>query len=190
MKKLILLIYIFTLNFPLFAQQGHMSFLGIPVDGKIEVFNQKIVAKGFKPDVSHNAQKASPYWYTGYFAGYSCDVYVHFSKHSRTVYDVSIAIDDYNSALNRTKLNNFVKAVKMKYKGKYFLDADVDEDDYTFSMKRYIKDERYDEDRVLGEIRLYLSDGSGYTDKNNSLWIIFEDNINYKKYKKEDDLDL
>ena len=165
-----------------------MKFMGIPIDGKIEAFNSKVISKGFKPDASHNAKKVAPYWYEGSFAGYRCDMYVYFSNHSRIVYDVSVCIDDYGNVLNKLKLSDFVEAFKLKYENKYFYE--YEEDDYTFEIKRYPKDKEYDENRMIGSVEFYIEEGSGDYEKNNYLWIVFKDYMNKNKNESDKDLDI
>lgn len=48
MKKVLLLILSITLTLSAYAQEAHLKFKGIPVDGNYKEFAQKLVQKGFR----------------------------------------------------------------------------------------------------------------------------------------------
>ena len=54
MKRILSFFVMLVLTLGVMAQTQHMKFMGIPLNGTISAFHQKLVAKGCKPDVEYN----------------------------------------------------------------------------------------------------------------------------------------
>ena len=185
MKKNIIILIAFVFTVSLNAQNRHMSFLGIPINGTIQNFHNKLVSKGFKL----YERKSDHYIYIGSFAGYPCELYATFSQQTKTVYDVTLWFDEYLEIPCNYKFDEFEKAIKNKYGKSIFSDYD---DDYnvTFYFKINKNDPEEDEEKTYGSIQLYVTHKDFYDEKEYALVLSFEDRENFNKNKKDDMLDL
>lgn len=75
-SRFILACFLFCLSFPLLAQEEamHLKFMGIPLDGSLDSFVQKLTAKGLEYDRTNEGIA----WLSGSFAGFSgCSIYIY-----------------------------------------------------------------------------------------------------------------
>jgi hypothetical protein len=96
----------------------HMKFMGIPLDGTINTFQSKLVAKGMTPNVSMN--KILPIGgraFDGYFAGYKATILVAYEKKTKVVYGAKVCISVTNEDDLEEKYNEFKDLIKSKYDG-------------------------------------------------------------------------
>ena len=91
----IVLAFLFVLANLSFAQTGHLSFKGIPIDGHITSFVSKMEASGFeKKAINDNGNCAIM---TGIFAGKSCSIVVLATQKTCTVSKVIAITSEYVS---------------------------------------------------------------------------------------------
>lgn len=110
----ILLIILSTLM--LSAQDLHLRFMGISLNGSIDVFQKKLAAKNIYPDRESNKQL--PFGqrsFTGYFAGKKCDINVSYDK-KRNVYQAGITYESFNSESADIFYDNMKELLMEKYK--------------------------------------------------------------------------
>lgn len=93
MKKIIV-----TLMLSLFCVmvqgQAHMKFMGIPLTGNVDLFTQKLKAKGLTCDVAKtNAAPAGMKYYKGVFMGEDADFMIMFNPKDKTVFGVDVYIE-------------------------------------------------------------------------------------------------
>lgn len=91
MKKILLLLFACIMAATAMAQSQHLKFMGIPIDGTINQFEQKLIAKGFKNERELNAnipmgQRA----FSGIMAGYKVLIGVSYEPRSKTVYQIGV----------------------------------------------------------------------------------------------------
>lgn len=92
MKKLLLLLVALSLSLAVTAQE-HLSFKGIPIEGNISTFCQKLQQKGFNP----TGQKDNMRLFRGDFTGCMTTVGVTAANNGQEVFSVSVFFDKSES---------------------------------------------------------------------------------------------
>ena len=188
MRYLTIFLLVLTVN--VCEAQQHLSFLGIPIDGNIKSFNQKLIAKGFKPDLQHNKIGEDTWWYTGIFAGRKCNLTVSLTTTTKTVYSVDVDFDCYAEIFAQYFKNEDENTIMYKYTKEQVL-YEFDDKKHTYVyFKKFKEDTEVDEDKTFGNISLTYWEKDYYSEKPFTYNISFEDRINYLKYKKEQNDDL
>lgn len=106
MKKLILL-FLSVIVCVTMQGQTHMKFMGIPLDGTVESFSQKLKAKGINYDAVAS-KKLSPgaKLYRGTFMGEKAQFVVMFNAKNRIVYGVGVELSYSTMELAKTPFFN------------------------------------------------------------------------------------
>ena len=110
-KYLLLLVMVVCLSVN--AQTDHFKFMGIPIDGNVSSFCQKLKEKGFSKD-KEDAPNA--YCFTGKFYGEDANVQVDYTHDSHTVYSVTVYIIKRTALALYPIQRDYLKAVEDKYK--------------------------------------------------------------------------
>ena len=120
----------------MFAQSEHAKFMGIPLNGTIQQFHQKLVAKGCRHDtktssVISNGTRA----FKGSFAGNDAFIYVYYDETTKIVYRAKAVISCSGEVMRDTKFNDLKGLLETKY-GTLFSEKDTYEghDSYTYPI--------------------------------------------------------
>ena len=174
-KTLLLILFTLFLSAPLYAQSKsnqHLKFMGIPIDGSITNFQNKLIAKGFKYDKVGSQNIEGPTRiFKGQFAGESSQLFVYYDRDQKFVYSVGVCIDRDSEDDIINLMSNFIS----NYENKYGIDAEKGDDTYDFYFDN-------------GRIRLFYDEqvySYGYT-----LYILYTDYLNYNKYSQNNMDDL
>jgi hypothetical protein len=152
------------------AQTQHMKFMGIPLDGTISAFHQKLVAKGCKPDVEYN--KTAPVGsrlFIGTFFGEKAKIFVYYNAKTKVVYRAKAVIDRSTEDMVIQQYNEVKSALEEKYPNAYM---DKSEDYGYESLTFYT---------AQGWIDLYVSKHDNVYPTVYSLYIDYYDDVNDKK---------
>ena len=186
MKKILITLCIIMLSFAMRAQE-HMTFMGIPIDGKISTFTQKLEDKGF----TYVKAEDGVTFLTGTFAGNrNCIILVGSSIKSLTVWKVVVA---FPSKSSWESLKNEYQTMKSLYSRKY-----GEPNIYEFFISPYYEGDGYEMTAISigkahyesffktndGYIHLAIKDGkyrSGY------VTVEYEDGINVKIKSQEEE---
>lgn len=162
-----------------YAQTSHLQFMGIPLDGNITAFEQKLLAKGVKPDKEYNSNSdPGEKKYNGKFSGQDAEIWVFFDYKTKTVYhaEAIIEMDTKESAINL--FEKFEKTITEKY-ADWTLAKEEEEDlpYYSWQKENYgvIKMNLYKEYQYLGYTQVILR---------------YIDNVNREKHINSQLLDL
>ena len=170
MKRLLLLFVALVLTLGVMAQTQHMKFMGIPLNGTISAFHQKLVAKGCKHDVEvSNAVGAGGRAFTGTFFGEKANIYVYYNAKTKVVYRAKAVIDRSSEDDIIRKYNEVKSALEEKYPDAYM----VKEEDDGYEVMHFCT--------AQGVIDLYVSKYDGYSETPYSLHIDYYDYVNFKK---------
>ena len=93
------------------AQEEHMTFMGIPIDGKIQDFQSEMKNKGFKRDGEGQGCK----YMKGYFDNKEARIFIFYDSNSKIVYSVSVQIPCGNESKALNHYNYFKDALHEKY---------------------------------------------------------------------------
>lgn len=115
MKKILLFIFAIFVVIPVNAQDDHFKFMGIPLDGKISVFNREIQKKGFSLDNSFGKEFNGYYIYNGIFAGEDANLMVGYDDKSKTVYVATVLIKRYSKDQALRLYKEMTSMVEEKY---------------------------------------------------------------------------
>lgn len=115
-KKLLLLLVLslFTLALP--AQTEHMKFAGIPLNGTIDQFQKKLLAKGYKLNTTMNRiLPVGTRSFTGTFAGKKGNIAVYYDSETKTVYGAKVYYADLTEDGAKSELDNLKSMLSLKY---------------------------------------------------------------------------
>ena len=126
MKRLLLFIVSSFWALSSMAQIEHMRFMGIPLDGKISVFQKELKKKGFEKN--ELTKYLSPKMlsgtriYKGIFADEIVDLIVYFDKDTKIVNRARVIIDCFSIEQVNEKFDKFVYNLKEKYDNSFIDD--------------------------------------------------------------------
>ncbi len=169
MKRFLSLFVMLVLTLGVMAQTQHMKFMGIPLNGTISAFHQKLVAKGCKPDVEYN--KTAPVGsrhFIGTFFGEKALIIVYYNAKTKVVYRAKACIDRSSEDDIIRKYNEVKSALEEKYPNAYMSKGEYEGNE---GMHFYTDQ---------GWIDLYVSKDVVYADKY-YLHIDYYDEVNDKK---------
>ena len=178
-KHLLLILCALFISVSLSAQSSssqHLKFMGIPINGSITNFQNKLIAKGFKYDQSGSKALDSPTRiYNGQFAGESAILYVYYDQTQKFVYRAKAVIQRSSEEQILSKMRMYRNQLIEKY------NASAEEGVYEGNESYYIPVEN-------GWIDLYYVQNRydiGY-----SLHIDYWDGANAQKHEKNNMNDL
>ena len=178
-KHLLLILCALFISVSLSAQSKgsqHLKFMGIPINGSITNFQNKLIAKGFKYDQSGSKALDSPTRiFKGQFAGETAEIYVYYDRDQKFVYRVKVVIQRNTEEQIITKMRMFRNQLIEKYNAS----AEVNE---------YEENESYFILVANGRIDLFYA--QEIYDIGYSLHIDYWDGANAQKHKKNNMNDL
>lgn len=96
MKRILFFLVLAFVVFGTNAQNAHLKFMGIPLDGKISAFNKELKKKGFMLDEFAGKKIEGTYIYNGIFAGERAQVFVSYDDKTQIVYQAVVIIRRYS----------------------------------------------------------------------------------------------
>ena len=127
MKRIFSFFVMLVLTLGVMAQTQHMKFMGIPLDGTISAFHQKLVAKGCKHNVEvSNVVGAGSRVFVGTFFGEEASIHVYYNAKTKVVYRAKACIKRSSEDMIIQKYNEVKSALEEKYPDAYMVN---DEDD-------------------------------------------------------------
>lgn len=117
MKKVILSLLCSLFFLTLQAQTGHLKFMGIPLDGTINLFQTKLILKGCKLDTEMNKYvKGNPFrFFTGSFAGHESSIKIKYNAKTEIVWGAMVTIDFPNLEEAESKMKYYIDKLLAKY---------------------------------------------------------------------------
>lgn len=146
MRKFFTVIF---LTVAIVCQAQHLKFMGIPLDGNINSFQQKLISKGLRPDKEANAiTPVGIRMYNGEFCGYDATIVVFYEKKSKNVYSAKAVVRQSEVTRAKSTSKDLCSRLFNKYGG------NVGEDDNGFATYEYHMMEKIPElgDRFFNEI--------------------------------------
>ena len=114
MKRILCLFFAIACFFVVEAK--HFEFMGIPINGTITNFQQKLKAKGFTYDAKERkTAPADMRAYRGTFSGKKCQLAVKYNVRTKQVYGVIVIIESSTWDGVRSNYNYFVRLFDEKY---------------------------------------------------------------------------
>ncbi len=180
-----------------FAQNEHLKFAGIPLDGTITQFHQKLIAKGYKSDIELTKRLSASRAYEGVFAGEKCNVYVYFDIKTNKVYRAKAVVMSLSESTAKQKYDSMLSKLMQKYNETNSILKEDKESHFVSSYFILPMREEYNEflttwGNSYGSISIYIVESE---DKFNypyhfSLHIDYEDQLNSDAHNRnvEDDL--
>ena len=176
MKKVILFLIAFLVVMSSYAQQEHLQFMGIPIDGTISSFTKQLEKKGFVKDKLYNIVEdyISGYRiFKGSFAGENnVNVVVFYDEKTKLVNNVKVYIKCYSEKEVNKKYESFLSNIKSKYSASIVRERLLEEE----SGKEFVI--KNTENVIIGLILLYKGQDNDnynlsleYTDFNNVMFL-------------------
>lgn len=170
MKRILSFFVMLVLTLGVMAQTQHMKFMGIPLNGTISAFHQKLVAKGCKHDVEvSNAVGAGGRAFDGTFFGEKANIYVYYNAKTKVVYRAKACIDRSSEDDIIRKYNEVKSALEEKYPNAY-MDK---REDFGYESLSFYTDQ--------GAIGLYVIKYDDVYPTEYTLHIDYYDEVNGKK---------
>lgn len=170
MKRIFSFFVMLVLTLGVMAQTQHMKFMGIPLNGTISAFHQKLVAKGCKHDVEvSNAVGAGSRIFTGTFFGEKADIHIYYNAKTKVVYRAKACIERSSEDDIFRKYNEVKSALEEKYPNAYISKGEYEGNE---SVHFYTD---------LGNIDLYVTKYDNVYLTQYFLHIDYYDDVNYKK---------
>ena len=183
-KQLLLLVITLFVSTGAMAQTEHLKFMGIPLNGIITQFQNKIMAKGLQ--VNSAANKFIPAGcraFTGVFSGKNADIYVYYDEKNKLVYRAKAVITFYQDSYRQSAFEKFKESLDNKYSGM----ASTDEQD---GYPSYILIVENSKEERIGDISMYMTDRENSYPAEYTLHIDYNDELNSEKHEKNNDDDL
>ncbi len=150
MKKTIILITLCLVAFCCPVQAQHLKFMGIPLNGTITQFQQKLTAKGVKYDKAASQQMPSGVrYFKGTFAGEKANILIYYDPSSKIVYKAKAVMGYPTASSCDTKYEDLKSLLSAKY-----ADAET-ETDYQDGHESFYY--RVNDNGNLGVICIYVS---------------------------------
>ncbi len=153
MKKLATILFLIFITISGYAQINHMTFMGIPLDGKINKFEKALKNKGVKRYSYKDKTSSDNFrYYQGVFSGEQAKIVVYYVEDSKIVYRAKAVIecsseDDVKEKFERFKLDLSTKY----YQGDL---TELEQDGFpAISLRIPSEDSAFD----LGYINVYVS---------------------------------
>lgn len=183
MKRMILFIFLCCTSILCFSQH-HLTFMGLPIDGTITSFQNKLIKKGLRPSSSNKYLPLGVRLFEGYFTNESAKIYVFYNNKSKIVYMCRVVFDYlYNSKSDaRVDFASYKAALGNKYDAVSFVHDDMQdkENDYSDAYNWLVMQPPIQEDSpMLGFIELKIEEAD-YAFKY-QLWIDYIDAVNQVK---------
>jgi hypothetical protein len=114
MRKSILLITFLVVSTCIYSQ--HLKFSGIPIDGTISEFQNKLAAKGIKQNrTKSNEAPVGQRVFNGRFQGYNSEITVFYNRKSKQVYKVEAVIESKKKDVIQNILDKSIQTIEQKY---------------------------------------------------------------------------
>ena len=170
MKRIFSFFVMLVLTLGVMAQTQHMKFMGIPLDGTISAFHQKLVAKGCKHNVEvSNVVGAGSRVFVGTFFGEEASIHVYYNAKTKVVYRAKACIERSSEDNIIRKYNEVKSALEEKYPDAYM----VKSEDYGYDSLTFYTGQ--------GSIGLYVAKYDNVYSTVYSLHIDYFDKVNFKK---------
>lgn len=187
MKKTIV-----TLMLSLFCMivqgQTHMKFMGIPLNGNVELFTQKLKAKGLTCDVAKTKESPSGVKiYKGLFMGEDSEFMILVNPKDKNVFAVEVSMDYSSLELAKTPFTNIFNQLKEKY-SKAVVTVLRDSDEKAEGFQFYVPDA--EEKKLLGLITYKLRKPDGLLQREYTISLFYGDVENFKKSENKNYDDL
>lgn len=189
MKKIFVTLFLIILSCGIYAQTAkteHMKFMGIPINGSITNFQQKLEAKGVKMDKLITPRlPAGMRVYDGVFSGENARIYVYFDDKTKTVYRAKAVIENIAKEYAESKYKKFASMLKEKYINGYAKDSE--QDGYPSLCIGILESNKED---FLGFVSMYMNSPRDVLDDSVFLHIDYEDDKNSQLHKNNNMDDL
>ena len=180
MKQLLTSLLLFAVALSAAAQGQHIKFMGLPLDGTISQFEQKLVAKGFKNDRQLNAQIMEPFRvFRGTFAGHSAMVHINYDAKTKIVYRAKVIVESSTESACNSIFNEFYNNISNKYNDWYCEKNEVFGSSATYSWAGDI-----------GEIDLFRTEDYDVYPNAYYVHIDYYDAINNAKHEESNSSDF
>ncbi|MCI6861870.1 MAG: hypothetical protein MR860_07770 [Prevotella sp.] len=178
MRKLLALLF---LMLTITCQAQHMKFMGIPIDGTINQFTQKLSTKGIKvhPNNARDSGIANREFY-GQFMNKQAIIWVWFNPKTKIVYEVKVVLYGKNGDETQKMYDKVSEVIKNKYNVQSTGTGELSDgtDSYYYIIQN-------DSEKIIGWVSLAREQ-----DYDDWLSIFYTDAVNYKKNEasKYDDI--
>lgn len=160
----------------------HMKFMGIPIDGNVNMFASKLMSKGFSISPKNKKTGVGKRLMKGRFYDQEVDLCIIYIPLTKIVYGVVIRF--HNS--NRTILERMMEDIGDSVKEKYICKEEEGKTNAGYDTTIYYIYEESNQNKLIGKINM----GVKFDDWDYELFLVYQDEQNALKNKqiKDDDI--
>lgn len=171
MKRTITLLFALLIAFAASAQT-HLKFMGIPLNGTIDAFQQKLAAKGVQPERKVNEfLPVGTRAFTGTFCGYEAQIGVYYNTKTKVAYRAKAFFTGEDKELIQRRYDEFLRLLNNKYPDAEVTEAEQD----GFDACSWVI---WREEILVGWIGLFISEDNSSYPTQYTLHIDYTDAIN------------
>lgn len=172
------------------AQNGHLKFMGIPLDGTINEFSAKLAAKGCRVNAIAKQTPVGVRTFDGVFMGKEALIHIYYTPITKNVYRAKACIRLEDEDAIKLLYEDTKKLLVDKYTGFQKTRSDYGYESWSLAVSRYSNDEEFIWNRCFGEIDLYITKHDNSYPTRYFLHIDYTDQINDDKNENamQDDL--
>lgn len=177
MKRIAILLALLITSICMFAQNEHVKFMGIPLNGTIQQFHRKLVAKGCQLDAKFSSMiSGGARAFNGSFADNHANIYVYYDESTKIVYRAKAVINCNGEYIRDIKFKDIKNLLDTKYGSSF----SKKETHYGYDFYTYFVFSETSE-RMIGSVDFYVSENP-YRDHEYSLHVDYYDNVNKQKH--------
>lgn len=178
MKKLLLFI---ALVLAIGAHAAHLEFMGIPINGSISYFQEKLIAKGCTLDKYNKELPTGIRGFKGVFAGKDCNIIVWFNHRTKQVYQVRAIVECSSLEIAHSTFDYYKDLLNQKYSDVALTSDMLDEPQEPYNYSMMIIEPPIEVGALLiGSISIHIIDYETFPETY-GLAITYEDMENSKK---------
>lgn len=152
LSLLTVLLFAVACSIPVAAETTpHFKFMGIPINGTISSFQNKLAAKGFKYDAAASKDSGpGTRRFNGMFSGNNASLVVFYNQKTKIVNDVKVIIPRYNDSSVESLYEELRSNLLFKYAGR------CEHKDTDFDGERGTVINIFQDDTRIGSIVIYI----------------------------------
>lgn len=134
-KKLLSLLFVSILCLAVNAQTEHMRFAGIPLNGTIDQFQKKLIAKGYRMNGAMSKKlPVGTRSFVGTFAGKSANIAVYYDAETKIVYGAKAYYEGLSDDKAKGELESLKSMLTLKYGDNNITDGTDKSGNATFTV--------------------------------------------------------
>lgn len=183
MKKIVFIFCMVILTITAGAQETHLKFMGVELNGTIDQFQSALSVKGVRLSKDNAHAPAGMRTFEGVFSGEKADIIVFYNVRTKEVYRAKAIISKYGEDNVKQALSNMEAKLDQKYGTENKFSDDIKDDHlHEFTQHSYFVGN--------GSIGLFIISTSYSSQSTFNLHVDYSDSVNASKNNQQEMDDL